>query len=1057
MTAVTPLGGFMLRTPLLPAATLDALLDGLVSTPEHHDEATVAADIEALATRVRALFADPAVREALFVASPSLVGALDRWVAGEPSDVVALLRSTVSYVTRMCLRATPFGLFAGCSVGTVGDGSLALAPRAAYRRATRLDYGFLAGVVHRVESDRAARAGLTFFPNSGIYRAGGRLRLAERRVDGGSVRYHRVAVREDEALSIVLGAAAAGATLDDLAKTLVGDGITVEDARSYVEDLVDAQLLVSDLGPPITGSDAPSELVQRLAAHDATRQVADALGTAVGATRDLDAAGVGADVSGYAAVAAAARAIDPKVDEARVVQVDMFKPGESLALPPAVTRELARVVEVLHRIQPDSSEDEVASFREAFEKRYEDREVPLAVALDEEVGIGFGGSSGPGVEGAPLLAGLKAAGSSEGTTSVTWGPRDAYLLSLLDRARTTGATEIRLTERDIRGLEAARPRPLARSLAATASVAGESAAAVASGEFTLLFKGAMGPSGAQMLGRFSHLDPSVEALVRAHVEDEESAEPDAVFAEIVHLPEGRLGNILARPVLRTYEIPFVGASGAPAESRIPLDDLYVSVRGGRVVLRSVRLGREVLPRLTSAHSYRRAALAVYRFLAALQGQRQASAVGWTWGPLESARYLPRVVLGRTVLERARWVVAGGEVTALAEAATPLARYAAAQRLREDRGLPRHLIVAEGDNELPVDLDTVAGTELLAHAARRGGTMRLVERFPGPDDLCVEGQEGAYANEVVVSMRSDSSPLAKPLPRVVASTADGFRDTFAPGSEWLYAKLYTGRLTCDAVLRGVVTPLVAAAREIGACDGWFFLRFQDPDQHVRVRLHGDVARMLPLLDRFAAPFVDDGTVAKVQLDTYRREVARYGGPDGMLLSERLFEADSDAALAALRVVDGDASAEDRWRIALAGLDRLYEDLGIDRDLRRAVVRGWRDDLVAEYGDTGVAAKRLSGRLFRTERAVLAPLLAGEATSPRLKAGLDVLDARGAVVREVAEGLRALDRDGRLGAPIPQLAVSYGHMWVIRMMRGVPRLQELTLCDLLDRLYAAQAAS
>jgi thiopeptide-type bacteriocin biosynthesis protein len=1052
MTAVTPSGRFVLRTPLLPAATLGTLLDGLVSTPDRYDDDTIAADLATLSSRVRDLIADAAVREALFVASPTLVGALDRWVAGEPSDPVALLRSTLSYVTRMCLRATPFGLFAGCSVGAVGDGALSLAPRHAYRRATRLDYGFLARVVHGVESDRTARGGLTFFPNSGIYRAGGRLRFAERRVEGGSVRYHRVAVREDEALTTVLDAATGGATLDGLAKTLVGDGITVEDARAYVEDLVDAQLLVSDLGPPITGNDAGSELVVRLAAHDGTRAVADALATAIAAMRALDADGAGADVAGYAAVADAARTIDPSVDESRLVQVDMFKPGDDLVLPAAVARELARAVEVLHRIQPDS-EDEVASFRKAFEKRYEDREVPLGVALDEEVGIGFGGSSGVAVEGAPLLAGLRA--STPGETASTWRARDAYLLGLLERAR--GATELRLTDADVRALSSERPLPLPRALAATATVAGTSATAVASGEFSLLFRGAMGPSGAQLLGRFSHLDPSVEAMVRDHVEAEEGAEPDAAFAEIVHLPEGRLGNILARPVLRAYEIPFVGASGAPAEGQVPLDDLYVSVRGGRVVLRSARLGREVLPRLTSAHSYRRAALAVYRFLAAVQFQRQAWAVGWTWGPLESVRFLPRVVLGRVVLERARWLVAPSEQGELAEAATPLARYAAAQRLRAVRGLPRHVVIAEGDNELAVDLDTVAGTELLAHAARRRGSMRLVERFPGSDEHCVQGPEGAYANEIVLPMLADSAPVARPLPRVVEPSVDGFRDTFAPGSEWLYAKLYTGRLTTDAVLRGVVAPLVAEARASGACDGWFFLRYQDPDQHVRVRLHGDVARLLPLLDRHATPFVDDGTVERVQLDTYRREVARYGGPDGVVLSERLFEADSVAALAALRSLNGDAAAEDRWRIALAGLDRLYDDLGVGLDLRRAVVRGWRDDLVAEYGETGVAAKRLSGRLFRTERPVLASLIAGEAASPTLRAGLGALDARGEAVREVAGGLRALDRAGRLSVPVERLAVSYGHMWVIRMMRGVPRLQELTFCDLLDRLYAARLAT
>ncbi len=853
------------------------------------------------------------------------------------------------------------------------------------------------------------------------------------------MRYHRVAVREDEALTTVLDAAAGGALLDDVAKSLVDKGVSFEEARAYVDEVVDSQLLVPDLGPRITGDDAAADLVARLRAADATRPVADALAAALAATRALDARGVGAGVEGYAAVAAAAREVVAEVDEARLVQVDMLKPGDGLALPPATARELARTVEALHRVFPDSGEDEVAGFRDAFAARYEDREVPLAIALDEDLGIGFGGSGGVAVEGAPLLGGLR--GLTDGAEgALPWRARDAYLL---DRLRGTG-DELRLTDADLDAL-ATRPRPLPRALAAMATV-------LDGDPYMLLFRGSVGPSGAQMLGRFSHLDPAVETLVREQVAAEEAAEPDAVFAEIVHLPEGRIGNIIARPVLRSYEIPFLGASGAPIDAQLPIDDLLVSVRGGRVVLRSRRLGREVLPRLTNAHFTKKAALAVYRFLAALQPQGRVQHVRWHWGPLSSAAYLPRIVIGSVVVERASWRVDPAELAPVASGGTAFARYDAVQRLRDARGLPRWVVLAEGDNELPVDLGTVAGTELFAHAARRGASMRLVERLPGR--LAVRGPEGAYANEVVVPMVTDAPPVARPV-AAVTREREGFAESFVPGSEWLYAKLYTGRTTADMVLREVVAPLVARAREEGAADGWFFLRYADPDQHVRVRLHGDASRLVPLLGEATEPRVADGLLSRVVLDTYRRETARYGGPEGVVLSEALFAADSDTALAALRVLDGDAAADDRWRFALAGLDRLYADLGVDVAERRDVVRGWRDDLVREFGDTGVAAKRLGGRLFRTERAVLAPLLDGTAGSPRLRVALPLLDARSAAIAPVAEALRAHEAAGRLSEPVQRLAVSYGHMWLIRMLRGAQRVQELVLCDLLDRVYAARA--
>ena len=39
-----------------------------------------------------------------------------------------------------------------------------------------------------------------------------------------------------------------------------------------------------------------------------------------------------------------------------------------------------------------------------------------------------------------------------------------------------------------------------------------------------------------------------------------------------------MGNVLYRPVLREYEIPYLGRFGAPPEQQLPLSDLLVGVR-----------------------------------------------------------------------------------------------------------------------------------------------------------------------------------------------------------------------------------------------------------------------------------------------------------------------------------------------------------------------------------------------------------------------------------------------------------------------------------------------
>src|SRR5262249_39737372 len=146
-----------------------------------------------------------------------------------------------------------------------------------------------------------------------------------------------------------------------------------------------------------------------------------------------------------------------------------------------------------------------------------------------------------------------------------------------------------------------------------------------------------------------------------------------------------------------------------------------------------------------------------------------------------------------------------------------------------------------------------------------------------------------------------SPVALPAQRPARRPSPGAAGSrsFPPGSAWLYAKLYTGPATADQVLRDVVRPVTAAALDSGAADRWFFVRYGDPDWHLRLRVHGRPTRLhgevLPALQATAAPLLEDGRLWRVQLDTYEREVERYGGPGGVVLAERLFHADSEAVL------------------------------------------------------------------------------------------------------------------------------------------------------------------
>jgi thiopeptide-type bacteriocin biosynthesis protein len=330
-------------------------------------------------------------------------------------------------------------------------------------------------------------------------------------------------------------------------------------------------------------------------------------------------------------------------------------------------------------------------------------------------------------------------------------------------------------------------------------------------------------------------------------------------------------------------------------------------------------------------------------------------------------------------------------------------------------------------------------------------------FPGPEELCVAGPEGRFVHQVIVPFVRTEDPEPEPGHAPVPTTS--VRRRFPPGSEWLYAKLYAGAATADHVLTHAIGPLMDSALASGAADRWFFIRYGDPDLHLRVRLHGDPARLnaevLPDVEVAAAAAVDAGQVWRVQLDTYEREMERYGGDRGIELAEQVFHADSDAVLAILRSLSGDDGLDLRWRLALRGIDLLFDALGLSFAEKRSVAREAREGYGREFG-VGGTFRGAVGQRYRTERMNVEALLdPGQDPSDRLAPGLDALRRRSVRLAPLGAELRELADSGRLPVALPDLASSYAHMHVNRLLRSAQRAQELVLYELLDRFYSSQA--
>jgi thiopeptide-type bacteriocin biosynthesis protein len=1072
---ISPVGFFILRTPLLPIDELLSWSADLItsqSIEQNSDreltEASWRADVNLLRGRLRQVIDRPEIAHALFVASPTLQAGIEHWKRDpESKKGLQAERALVRYFERMCGRSTPFGLFSACSVGRVmSDGDvrtvLDLAPRRDYRPISRLDFDYLFSLTTGLRRNPDVMMQLRYWPNSSLYRIVDAWHYVESRLTGGVRSHHFVKLESDQFLDAVINRTEAGATVAELVTEVLKLGdldVSEEEAREYVQELIENDVLVSSLAPRVT-EDPLDDLISQVDSIPSLGSCAETLKSVRSSLANLDQTGLGIDPQEYRTIASQLDALPAKYDISKLYQVDMTKPVHRACLSGIVLDELLNGLDAVCRLSKSSEPEVLRSFRESFLERYDRAQVPLFEALDEEMGIGFGqpsADSGSLLHGLPPIGvgGLKEGGRIAGAAGGGAGPdkAQAILFRKFVEALRGGHNEVKLDTSELpSGDEIARFLP--HSFGLNVVLIAESPEAIEKGFFELHFKSAVGPNGARFLGRFCHADQELNRLVRDYVKEEEAHDPDAIFAEIVHLPEGRIGNVLCRPVLRDFEVVYLGRSGAPLERQIPVSDLLVTIKAGQIVLFSQRLQRRIIPRLTNAHSFSNPKLSsIYRFLCFLQHQNGVAGPGFGWGPsFDALEYLPRLRIGRLVLSTARWRLTQKEIKSITTNEKS-ARFVSAQALRRARALPRWMLLEEGDNTLPVDFDNPLSVDAFAHVLRRGGGGMLREMYPRPDQLCVTGPEGRFCHELNIPMVRKVEPERKSNALTVTyAVTPRAQRCLAPGSDWLYLKLFGGLATLDEVLTTTLATIVRDALGSGIAARWFFLRYSDPQRHLRVRFNGDAKRMvtelLPMISERLHPSLKSGKIWQIQMDTYDREIERYGGPEGAHIAEDLFFADSQAILEILQALDGDDGMVYRWRIALLGLDAFLSDFGLDLEAKRAFLGRLRPS---------EAMKRPLGDKFRQSRKDLEALLdSSSKVSGTLEFARAAFERRSDVMRFGIQKLRGLETTGKLTLDIKDIIPSYLHMHVNRIARSSPNQYEMVLYDFLFRLYDGRLA-
>lgn len=679
---------------------------------------------------------DAIIKEAIFLASNNLYNTLDQYFSDSGSEEDEGLEETFyKYLIRMSTRCTPFGLFSGVCTATIDqtNGS----ERKPHRK-TAFDNHFLQALSEKLSQIKGIKEQLPFYVNSSLYKAAGYIRYIDYQLKDKRRAYSLEAVTVTDHLESTLLLAKQGKTIDQLSNNLVSETVTFADAKSFINLLIDNKLLVSQLELNVTGEDVLSLHIELLKQYEGTDELVQNLEDLAVSLNTLDQK-LGNNKLAYERLIGKIKALNVSGVRKYLFQTDLSLKRDLRLIDSKKAYALRRVLPLLMKFCPYNEFEKLNDFKKAFRKRWEDQEIPLATALDIESGIGYVQNTRIS-NTTPFLDDVTPYSPPSKSVSYSLDESDQVVYKKLLEAKAQDAYSMELTDEDFAHIDLDWEN-LPDTLACSVQVLPDEQKTIYLSGFSI--------GAAKLLARFCHCDEGVSKLTHKIAALEQSMNPDEILAEIAHLPEARVGNILKRPHLRDYEIPYIAHSTLPEEGQLAIDDLMVSVVENRIVLKSKALQKEVLPMLTNAHNYSAKSLPIYYFLCDLENQNKHRYIGFTWPILAyRLKFLPRVMYKNICLSMARWILGKDEIEKINNWHRVERVLKDVDNWRKKHQIPRYIQMVSGDSTLPIDLCELKSIELFKNSSKNKEQLTIEESLH-LELLNGKEEERVFANELVI--------------------------------------------------------------------------------------------------------------------------------------------------------------------------------------------------------------------------------------------------------------------------------------------------------------------
>jgi len=715
---------FVLRVPGLPIAMLREI-------PDNRKELDIF---------IRDQWNNPLIKNAILLASPDLAAGIEDLIGKSLPFTSSVANSFLNYFTRFCTRPTPFGLFAGVVAGRINgypELKIELLPSEKGLLSCRLDMEYLLAYVQKLLSIREFREDQKYSPSTSLYRIGNQFRYIATSISKPGSKKYRIESFEDHPLiEPLLSFCEEGKEYGELINFFTKDEYTKNEAEDFVNELIDLQVLVNQLEPVLTGMEYGRYLLRQLKVSEKNSLTLEMLLEQI---RILERPMLPLEYDSKRLL------IHKLADHSKVaynanklIQGDFLRSAKSVVLSDKISNRIILGIRIKKAMSKANHLDSLRDFKDHFARRFSTRKVPLLQVMDQEFGLGL---KGPLAQQDSDSSGLLDDLANYGYPAKKENHKELSKIPKEKCANDSSFTYQTLDASDIRLLNIHQGQ-WPQQMYAICSLFGDPE------NPDIYIHSAAKGNPVYLLGRFGFLpDAGLESVIKSCVRDEAAENQGDIFADILHLPENRTGNILQRPSCYPYEIPFLTQSTLPREKQIRLNDILVSLENDRVVLTHRKDDRNIIPRLSNAHNYAHGQLAVYEFLVHCGKQSESEIFSLPENSKEGIGFVPGLRFENLIFRLPQWKLHIADL----KNSMPKGKDAVFNYLKKwakKNNMPDEVILKEGDRHLFINWQNQNLVESCWELLKKKSVAHF-ELFPYTSGSPVKEYDLSLANQLVL--------------------------------------------------------------------------------------------------------------------------------------------------------------------------------------------------------------------------------------------------------------------------------------------------------------------